>query len=138
MKTILRLVLLLIVGSGLLQAQDSTGITTAVLAKSGSSWDGTPLPAYPAGKPEITILRITIPPGAALPMHKHPVINAGMLLSGELTVHTEDNKTLNLTAGEGLVEVVSKWHDGKNTGKRPAVILVFYAGTTGAPITVRK
>jgi len=119
-------------------SQDSTGIITSELVKSGSSWDGSPLPAYPTGKPEITILRITIPPGAALPQHQHPVINAGAVLRGELTVVTEDGKTLHLKAGDGLVEVVKKWHYGRNTGKTPTEILVFYAGAENTPITVRK
>ncbi len=54
------------------------------LSKTVSSWDGGILPAFPEGQPEITILRITVPPGVSLPEHKHPVINAGVLLRGEL------------------------------------------------------
>ncbi len=138
MKRLLAPLWLIVVLSVSAQSQDSSGVTVAVLAKSGSSWDGTPLPAYPSGKPEITILRITIPPGVALPLHQHPVINAGVLLSGELTVVTEDDKTMVLKPGDALVEVVKKWHYGKATGKDPAVILVFYAGTFDSPITVRK
>ena len=130
------LVTLLLVSGA--RSQDSSGVSVSELARSGASWDGTPLPAYPVQKPEITILRITIRPGSALPMHRHPVINAGVLLSGELTVVTEDNKTHKLNAGDALVEVVDKWHFGKNTGKVPAVILVFYAGALDTPITVRK
>lgn len=108
------------------------------LAKSCVSWDGTLLPAYPEGRPEITILRIVIPAGETLAKHKHPVINAGVLLNGELTVQTEDGKTLHLKAGESIVEVVDTWHYGKNEGVVPAEIIVFYAGTEGAPITVHK
>ena len=118
--------------------QDSTGISTTVLAKSTSSWDGTLLPPYPTKDPEITILKIALAPGVALPMHQHPVINAGVLLSGELTVTTEDKKTIRLKAGDALIEVVKKWHSGKNTGKEPAVIVVFYAGSQNSAITIRK
>ena len=118
--------------------QDSSGISTVVLAKSTSSWDGSALPAYPKENPEVTILKITIPPGAALPVHHHPVINAGVLLNGELTVITEDNQTHRLNAGDALIEVVKKWHYGKSTGKEPAVIVVFYAGSRDSAITVRK
>ncbi|HCY85253.1 MAG TPA: cupin domain-containing protein, partial [Desulfobacteraceae bacterium] len=32
--------------------------TAKVLAKSGRSWNGTALPAYPLGTPEVSILRI--------------------------------------------------------------------------------
>ncbi|MEJ2697287.1 MAG: cupin domain-containing protein [Candidatus Sulfobium sp.] len=115
---------------------DSVRVDT--LAKTTSSWDGSRLPDYPEGTPEITILRIKIPPGVKLPLHKHPVINAGVLLSGELTVVTEDNKTLHLKAGDPIVEVVNKWHYGKNEGGKTAEILVFYAGTPDTPITIKK
>ena len=108
------------------------------LAKSRVSWDDAFLSAYPQGHPEITILRIVIPVGGTLVKHKHPVINAGVLLKGELMVQTEGGKTLHLKAGEALVEVVDTWHYGKNEGVEPAEIIVFYAGTEGAPITVHK
>lgn len=119
-------------------AGQAKAVEVDVLAKTGHSWDGSRLPRYPKGIPEITILRITIPPGSVLPVHKHPVINAGVLLSGKLTVVTEDNKTLHLKAGDSIVEVVNKWHYGKNEGDKPAEIIVFYAGVQGRPITIRK
>ncbi len=108
------------------------------LAKSGASWDGALLHTYPEGNPEITILRIIIPPGDTLTKHKHPCINAGVLLKGELTVQAEDGKMLHLKAGESIVEVVDTWHSGRNEGVEPAEIIVFYAGVEGAPITVYK
>ncbi len=138
MKKLLWPLWLALLLSSTVQAQDSTGVEVQVLAKSDSSWDGTPLPAYPDKRPEITIVRITIPPGTALPPHRHPVINAGLLLSGELTVVTEDDRTRHLKAGDAIVEVVNKWHYGKTTGKDPAVILVFYAGAPDTPTTVKK
>lgn len=117
-------------------AEDVKAVQTDVLAKTSLSWDGTHLPDYPKGFPEITILRIKIPPRVQLPMHKHPVISAGVLLSGELTVVTEDNRTLKLKAGESIVEVVNKWHYGKNESNKTAEILVFYAGVRDTPITI--
>jgi quercetin dioxygenase-like cupin family protein len=113
-------------------------IQVQVLAKSGISWDGESLPAYPSGRPEVTILKIVIPPGATLPMHKHSVINAGILMRGALRVRTEGGKTLHLKTGEALVEVTNTWHYGKNEGIEPAEILVFYSGIAGAPITLYK
>lgn len=107
------------------------------LAKSTKSWDGETLPQYSAGQPEVTILRIKIPAGAKLEIHNHPVINAGVLLAGELTVVTEDNKTLHLKAGDSIVELVNKKHYGKNEGKETAEIIVFYAGVENKPITVK-
>jgi len=120
------------------RAEDEQGIKVDVLAKTTSSWDGNMLPNYPLENPEITILKFTIFPGTQLPLHYHPVINAGVLISGELTVITEDNEILYLKAGETIVEVVDKWHYGKNEGDLPAEIIVFYAGTPEIPITIKK
>ena len=119
-------------------AKDTNTTRTEVLIKTGTSWDGDALPAYPEGNPEITLLRITIPPHTQLPMHKHPVINAGILLKGELTVMTQSNKTFHLKEGETISELVEKWHYGKNEGDNPAVIMVFYVGIQGEPITIKK
>lgn len=138
MKRLFLSLLLTLLLSSTLQADGPTDVTVAVLAKTSSSWDGTPLPTYSPDTPEITILRITIPAGTTLPLHEHPVINAGVLLRGELTVVTDDGKTLHLKEGDPIVEVVNKWHYGKNTGNDSAEILVFYAGTVGTQITVKK
>jgi len=110
--------------------------TVRQLARSTRSWDGAALPAYPQGQPEITILHITIHPGTQLPLHHHPVINAGVLLEGELTVVTQDGKKLKLSEGDPIIELVNTPHYGLNETDQPAVILVLYAGTEGAPITV--
>jgi len=118
--------------------QQAEAVQVVRLIQSLNSWDGTPLPAYPAGQPEVTILRITVPPGVRLPLHEHPVINAGVLLRGELTVVTEQGEALHLKAGEPIVEVVDKWHYGTNEGSEPAEIIVFYAGVQGESITVKQ
>lgn len=117
---------------------EQNGAVTKVdaLVKTTQSWDGKTLPAYLQGQPQVTILRITIPAGTRLDTHSHPIINAGVLISGELTVVTEDGKTLRLKAGDPIIEVVNTLHYGLNEGKVPAEIIVFYAGVTDKPITV--
>ena len=138
MKKILCGIFLALLIAGNVSAQEKDGVKVDVLAKTSSSWDGKDLPSYPRGVPEITILRIHIPPKVELPLHEHPVINAGILIKGELTVVTKNNETLHLKAGDSIVEVVDKWHYGKNEGNEPAEIIVFYAGLQGIPITVKK
>ena len=129
---------LILLLTGNVWAQEENAVSVDVLAKTGVSWDGMALPNYPQGKPEVTILRIKIPPKVQLPLHQHPVINAGVLLKGELTVVTKNKETLHLKAGDSIIEVVDKWHYGKNEGNEPAEIIVFYAGVQGTPITVKK
>lgn len=108
------------------------------LIKSTTSWNGQPLPAYKTGTPEITILRITIPPNYTLPLHKHPVINAGVLLKGELTVITDKGQVLHLKPYDPIVEVVETYHYGKSEEDEPAEIIVFYAGEKGEPLAIKK
>ncbi|HCC55624.1 MAG TPA: cupin domain-containing protein [Desulfobulbaceae bacterium] len=136
MKRLFCVLLLVLLLSNNISAAEIKGVAVKMLSKSDLSWDGRILPDYPKGKPEITILMIKIQPGVVLPLHKHPVINAGILLSGELTVVTDDGKVLQLKTGEGIIEVVNTWHYGKNEGNFPAEIVVFYAGTSDAPITL--
>lgn len=116
----------------------SQAVSSVQLVRSEHSWDGALLPAYPQGQPQVTILRITIPAGARLPMHHHPVINAGVLTRGQLVVTTADGKELRLTAGDPIVEVVNTPHQGFNPGSEPAEIIVFYAGQDGAPLAVKQ
>ncbi|WP_231702172.1 cupin domain-containing protein [Desulfoplanes formicivorans] len=119
-------------------ALNEQSVTVDVLTKTTSSWNGETLPAYPNGQPEVTILKIEIPPKMKLPLHEHPVINAGVLLKGELTVVTTDNKTLHLKAGDPIVEVVDSLHYGINEGTEPAEIMVFYAGVKDKLITIKN
>lgn len=109
--------------------------TSEDLIKTTQSWDGQTLSAYSLAQPEVTIKKITIAPGEKLPWHQHPVINAGMLLSGELTVTTKDN-VLELKEGDAIVEVMNTSHYGENTGRKPAEIIVFYLADKGTKVTV--
>ncbi|MBC7654752.1 MAG: cupin domain-containing protein [Oligoflexus sp.] len=113
-------------------------IEVTKLAESIQSWNGDKLPSYPTGQPKITILKIIIPPHQKLDLHKHLVINAGILLKGVLTVFDEKNNMLELKAGDSIIELVNKYHYGENKGDEPAEIMVFYAGVVGTPITVKK
>ena len=113
-------------------------ISVKELVRTSKSWDGKLLVPYSQGQPEITILRISIPAGARLDTHSHPVINAGVLMSGQLTVKTTDGQVLRLKAGDPIVEVVNTLHYGINDGTVPAEIVVFYAGIVGQAITVSK
>jgi quercetin dioxygenase-like cupin family protein len=119
-------------------ADTSPQTTVKELANTQKSWNGALLPGYPEGQPQVRILSITVPPGQKLPVHQHPVINAGVLLSGHLRVHTTDAQILDLHAGEAIVEVVDTWHWGESVGPEPAHIIVFYAGQAGTPVTVTQ
>jgi hypothetical protein len=54
------------------------------------SWDGQNYQGYPTGQPQLTVLRITIPPNTSLHWHQHPVISVGYVLSGHLTIEKRE------------------------------------------------
>ncbi|CAH1584369.1 cupin domain-containing protein [Vibrio rotiferianus] len=112
-------------------------VEAEVMLKTTTSWDGAELPSYPQGQPEVTIVKITVPKGVQLPMHQHPVINAGIVLKGEITVTKKSGEKIILKAGDAIAEVVDQWHFGANTGDDPTEIIVFYAGVKNEPITVK-
>ena len=107
------------------------------LLQADSSWDGVPYKAYPAGRPELTLRRITIAPHSTLHWHLHPMPNVGYVLSGEITVEKKDGTKKHYKAGETIAETVDSLHRGV-TGDEAVVLLVFYAGTHGMPLSVQE
>jgi quercetin dioxygenase-like cupin family protein len=102
------------------------------------AWDGATYQNYPKGQPQLTVLRIKIPPHTALHWHYHPVISAGYVVSGELTVEKQGTaERITVRAGQALCETVGTIHRGFTTDQ-PAELIVFYAGQAGLPITVNK
>lgn len=57
------------------QKNDSATIQTTELLQTSEAWNGTPYTAYPAGKPQLTVMKMTIPPHTSLPWHSHPMPN---------------------------------------------------------------
>ena len=119
-------------------AYQNSGVQVEPLANSQTSWNGTPLPAYRTGQPEVTIVKYLIAPGAELPPHLHPVINAGVMLKGELTVVSDTGERLHLKAGDAIIELVNQVHQGRNEGTETVELIVFYAGNVGYPTKVLK
>lgn len=117
-------------------AADGASVRTENLLTTQKSWDGKTYPVYPQGQPEATVLRITIPAHTTLDWHTHSVMNVGYMLAGTLEVEsreTGEKKTIH--AGDVLPELVGAIHRGQNPADEPAVILVFYAGVAGKPVT---
>lgn len=106
------------------------------LLQSQESWNGKRYTQYPAGQPELTMIKVTMAPHTVLPWHTHPIPNAGYVLSGTLTIHDRvSGKTKTFHQGEAFPESVDDEHRGES-GDEPTVLLITYAGTPGTPISV--
>jgi len=101
-------------------------------------WNGQPINSIHIDHPQVTILRITIPAGEKLAMHKHPILNVGYLTKGELTVRSEKGEVLVLKPGDPIVELVNEWHYGESTGTGDAEIVVTYVGEKDDDLSITQ
>lgn len=125
----------LLTGAMTSKAKEAAPIQIETLMQSTASWDGTPYTAYPQGAPQLTVLKMTIPPHTTLPWHTHPMPNAAYVVSGELTVEKKENGQKKILApGQVLPEMVDALHRG-TTGDQPVVLIVFYAGVKNMPLS---
>jgi quercetin dioxygenase-like cupin family protein len=108
------------------------------LLQTTHSWDGTRYKSYLRGQPQITILKITVPRNTALDWHQHPMINAGYVLSGQIILEKKNTRERRaFHAGQALAECVNATHRGYTTDQ-PAVLIVFYAGAPGVPLSIKE
>jgi len=107
-----------------------------ILLQTTQSWNGKPYTHYPTGQPQLTTIKLTIAPHTALPWHTHPFPNVVYVLSGTLKLHDKTSgKTQVVHQGQAVGESVDDVHRGES-GDEPTVLLITYAGTSGAPTSV--
>ncbi len=95
-----------------------------LVERATTSWDGEILESYPSGKPTFTMQKLTIPPHTRMEPHSHTIMQLGYILQGELTITSEDGKTVTFHEGEPAIEVVGKVHYGENRGDIDTVVVV--------------
>ncbi|MES2207144.1 MAG: cupin domain-containing protein [Pseudomonadota bacterium] len=117
--------------------ENSASVKVTPVLKTTTSWNGTLL-KYPEGQAEISGMLVEIAPDGTTGWHLHPVPSFGMLLEGTLEVTLKDGRTLIMHEGDSLAEVANTLHSGKNIGKKPVKILVFYAGAVGIPLSIKE
>ncbi|MCX8986100.1 cupin domain-containing protein [Citrobacter portucalensis] len=126
---------MLIMTSTISNAQQTANVSSETLMQTSTSWDGESYISYPQGKPELSILKITVPAHTTLGWHTHPVPNAAYVLSGHLTVEKQaDGSKKTIHAGETLAETVGTVHRGF-TEDEPVTLIVFYSGANGVPLS---
>ena len=111
-------------------------VRAEVLTKNSISWDGSPV-QYPKQGAEITVVKISVPDGARIPLHCHPVPLAAYMLKGAIEVTTSSGEKRIFREGEAFIEVMNKWHQGTGVGAETELV-VFYAGQKNAPLSVNK
>ncbi|MBO7234494.1 MAG: cupin domain-containing protein [Paludibacteraceae bacterium] len=112
-------------------------IESVELIRTSTSWNGTSLPDYPQGKPELVAVKYIIPPGQKLGWHHHIAMNHGVLIQGELTVVGLDGQTKVFREGDVIVEMVEDIHHGENQGATTVILYMFYLAQENMPLSVQ-
>jgi quercetin dioxygenase-like cupin family protein len=111
----------LIAGSA--HATDAPKISVQPIARTNTTISGEKIVVRQ--NPEVVTSIDTFPPGAELPVHKHPYPHYVYVLEGNLTVFNVDTgKSFVAKQGDFVVETNANWHYGKNEGVMPVKLLV--------------
>jgi len=121
-----------------MENEQTKKVKSEVLLQSSKSWNNQPMPPYLEGIPQCTILKITVPPHTQLLKHTHPMLNAGVVIKGELHVVDCDGNDITLHEGEPILECVDKLHYGENLTDEETVLYMFYAGVVGKDLSLSK
>lgn len=109
------------------------GVTSEVLVQSDRAWNGAVYPAYPASRPQLTVVRMTVAAHSTLPWHLHAAPNAGYVLAGSLTLEDRrSGQTRTFASGEAFTEEMGLEHRGF-TGDGACTVILTYAGTPDMP-----
>lgn len=151
---VLGLVLVWQLDSSLSLAQPATP-EAATAAPIASEVLGRAVPAT-VDNPELALGRVTVMPGAVLPVHFHPGTQIGVIVQGQLTysVYTgqiiwyradapsnepdiiRPGETVVVRPGDAPVESPDSIHQGRNNGREPLVIYLSTLFPADAPRAV--
>ena len=119
-----------------LQAQERNEVTVTQLLSTTVTSSGQPI-VLPQKDAQIVVSIYEVPPGATLPVHKHPYPRYGYVLSGELRVtNMETGRSDTYKPGDFILESVGQWHMGANIGGEPLKLLVIDIVEKGQSNTV--
>jgi quercetin dioxygenase-like cupin family protein len=84
---------------------------------------------------EVSIIKVTIPPGKSTGWHKHSFPVFAYVLQGTLSVEIENKKTLHFQPNSSFSEVVDVLHNGYNNGSDDVILIAFFMGEKGKPLS---
>jgi quercetin dioxygenase-like cupin family protein len=100
-----------------------TAVTRTVLATTPSPGGATH---------DVILTSVVLQPGATTGKHRHPGVEVGYVVEGEITLTQDGGATL--IAGPGAEFVNTAPHEARNTGSAPARLLVTFVVERGKPL----
>jgi quercetin dioxygenase-like cupin family protein len=119
-------------------AQYNSSIVVQSLLKTDTTSLGQAI-AYPHDtSAEVSVVKVRIPFGASTGWHQHHIPVFAYVLQGTLTVQFENGTEKEFLPNTSFAEVLDTFHNGTNKGKDDVVLLVFYAGEKGKPLSIKR
>lgn len=135
---LLTLSVFMTVGLAASKAQYANSLTIEPLLKTDTTSIGQPI-AYPhVDRAEVTVLKITMPPGSKTGWHKHDIPLFAYMVQGELTVTREDHEPRVFRAGEAVAEMINVYHEGANFGENDVILIACYLGGDNKPLAIPR
>ena len=117
-------------------AQYNKGVILEPVLKTDTTSIGQKI-VYPQfANDEVSIVKVTIPPGKSTGWHKHNFPVFAYVLQGALTVEFENRKSLQFSENSSFSEVIDTLHNGINNGKEDVILIAFFMGEKGKPLSI--
>jgi len=118
------------------QSQYNKGVVLETVLKTDTTSIGQKI-VYPTfANDEVSIVKVTLPPGKSTGWHKHFFPVFAYVLKGTLTVEVENKKTLQFPVNSSFSEVINTLHNGVNNGTEDVVLIAFFMGEKDKPLSV--
>lgn len=117
------------------RAEYNKDVTIEPLLKTETTSSGQKIIYPSAGDGEVTILKVTIPPGKSTGWHKHAFPVFAYILKGTLTVELQGGGVKQFPENTSFAEVTDTFHNGKNDGASDVVLIAFFMGEKGEPLS---
>jgi len=115
-----------------------SGVSARVLKKTSVTANGSKIVFPSTDRAEVTAAMVEIAPGAETGWHSHPMPVYAYVESGSLRVSIEGGGEMSYASGDVIMEVVETLHNGRNEGDEAVKLVVFYLGSEGVPLAVRR
>lgn len=126
------LVLLICFGAN---AQYNKGVVLEPVLKTDTTSIGQKI-IYPNfANDEVSIVKVTVSPGKSTGWHKHVFPVFAYVLQGTLTIELENRKSMQFAANSSFSEVLNTLHNGVNNGKEDVILIAFFMGEKGKPLS---
>lgn len=124
----------------LLPAQQAynKGVKVETMLKTDTTAIGQKIVFPSSANDEVTIAKVTLPPGTSTGWHKHARPVFAYVVSGVLKVRMQNGKVNEFLPSSTFAEMINTLHEGFNDTTTDVVLIAFYLGEKGQPLTTNN